>query len=367
MRAYSLGLLVGIAALSAVALGQMVTFCYLDDGNPPSEPPLTDMNGTPLPDGTLIRIMHDVGNPGPDPTDSVMASYPFNGDGIGIGTGYFYGELSVFNVGTIVYLAISGPGICWYTADYQVLPGVYQKCFEWVEWSQAVPPCPWSVPTSLVTFSYCIHPPWYWERPLGCPCESPLPDNFVMVMHDLNANGPDELDTALTTFTALDSVVDCIWVSPELTLPADFQIYLRIGEECCWRTGVYLITPPSMGIDLVWGNWICGSATCALITPEPGSSVLPDRIAITHVYPNPFNSSAQIELAVPIGGRVMVDIYNLSGQRVRTLLNNFQPAGVQHVTWNGRSDASQPVSSGVYLCRASSHGSAVVQKLLLLK
>jgi hypothetical protein len=121
-------------------------------------------------------------------------------------------------------------------------------------------------------------------------------------------------------------------------------------------------TPPNEDTDTT-------ESTFNLIPLSAGepSSLLPKRFEITSAYPNPFNSVTQIELAVPQTGPVTIEIYNVAGQRVRTLAHEAFLAGVHRLTWDARSDANLPVGSGLYLCRAVSHGSSVTKKLLLLQ
>ena len=85
-------------------------------------------------------------------------------------------------------------------------------------------------------------------------------------------------------------------------------------------------------------------------------------------YPNPFNSSTQITFELSSAGEVSLQVYNLIGQKVRTLVNGRKLVGTHRVKWNGRDDLGQPVASGVYIYRLSA-GEHFVQsrKMLLLR
>ena len=84
-------------------------------------------------------------------------------------------------------------------------------------------------------------------------------------------------------------------------------------------------------------------------------------------FPNPFNASTQIAFFLPEDGQVRVDIYNIVGQRVRTLVDDYRAAGEHSVLWSGTNDAGTVVASGVYFLRISTVDEAVVEKLHLLK
>ena len=60
-------------------------------------------------------------------------------------------------------------------------------------------------------------------------------------------------------------------------------------------------------------------------------------------------------------------IYNILGQRVRTLVNTIQPAGMYQVLWDSRSDAGVPVSSGIYFFRIQTKAYTATNKMLLLR
>jgi len=84
-------------------------------------------------------------------------------------------------------------------------------------------------------------------------------------------------------------------------------------------------------------------------------------------YPNPFNPVTNIAFSTKEEGRVTLDIYNLKGQKVRTLLNSILPADDHSVTWNGKDDGDNAVSSGVYFYQITSGRYTATKKMLLLK
>ena len=65
--------------------------------------------------------------------------------------------------------------------------------------------------------------------------------------------------------------------------------------------------------------------------------------------------------------RLVIDIYNAKGQKVRTLVNGINTKGKHEVTWNGKDDNNQAVANGIYFCKMQSNGKSSVLKLLKLK
>jgi photosystem II stability/assembly factor-like uncharacterized protein len=99
---------------------------------------------------------------------------------------------------------------------------------------------------------------------------------------------------------------------------------------------------------------------------------LPMEFALLQNYPNPFNPSTTVKFALPVPSKVAVEVFNLIGQRVNTLLNDVLPAGYHSVEWKGVGGAGQQLASGVYFIRFSATGTDGrafndVRKAMLMK
>lgn len=79
------------------------------------------------------------------------------------------------------------------------------------------------------------------------------------------------------------------------------------------------------------------------VVPEPETYMLFQN------YPNPFNPATKIRYRLPKDDNVTLTIYNTAGQKVRTLINQRQPAGIYTVEWDSRNDMGIQVSTGVYV------------------
>jgi hypothetical protein len=84
-------------------------------------------------------------------------------------------------------------------------------------------------------------------------------------------------------------------------------------------------------------------------------------------YPNPFNPVTTISYHVASSAQVELSIYNLLGQAVVTLVNEFQPAGPQVTSWNGQDGHNQSVASGIYFCRLRVGSDIYSRKMLFVK
>ncbi|MFQ5650829.1 MAG: alpha-amylase family glycosyl hydrolase [bacterium] len=97
------------------------------------------------------------------------------------------------------------------------------------------------------------------------------------------------------------------------------------------------------------------------------SGLLPERFELFRNYPNPFNPETTIRFDLPAFFHVVIQIHNVLGQKVRTLLDKGMPAGRYHIQWNGNDDSGHNVASGIYILRMVSGGFVQSIKLAKLK
>jgi glucuronoarabinoxylan endo-1,4-beta-xylanase len=89
---------------------------------------------------------------------------------------------------------------------------------------------------------------------------------------------------------------------------------------------------------------------------------LPTEVMLSQNYPNPFNPSTTIRFALPVPTEVRLDVFDLLGRQIVTLVNGAMPAGNHQVILNGAN-----LSSGVYVYRIQAGGVVISRKLTLLK
>ncbi len=84
-------------------------------------------------------------------------------------------------------------------------------------------------------------------------------------------------------------------------------------------------------------------------------------------YPNPFNASTTLEYQIPASGKVEVVVYNLTGQRIRSLIHQHQSAGRHRIVWDGKTDSGNEAGSGVYIVRMLSGNYKGSRKIIMMK
>jgi len=109
-----------------------------------------------------------------------------------------------------------------------------------------------------------------------------------------------------------------------------------------------------------WETWVTGV--------DFQAEVIPTEFSLAQNYPNPFNPNTSIAYGLNNDASVTLAIYNVLGQKVRTLVNNKQQiAGSYVVKWDGRNDAGLLVPSGMYVYRLEAGDRVLARKMLMLK
>ncbi|MCM2270989.1 MAG: T9SS type A sorting domain-containing protein [candidate division Zixibacteria bacterium] len=94
---------------------------------------------------------------------------------------------------------------------------------------------------------------------------------------------------------------------------------------------------------------------------------LPADYSLAQNIPNPFNPQTSIKYSLPVASHVLLDIVNVNGQRVITIVDGCREAGRHEVTWRGVDADGRPVASGIYFYLLQAEGYTQTRKMLLLK
>jgi hypothetical protein len=94
---------------------------------------------------------------------------------------------------------------------------------------------------------------------------------------------------------------------------------------------------------------------------------IPKTYELSQNYPNPFNPETMIKYDLPEPGYVNITVYNILGQKVKTLIDEYQEAGHKSVNWDGKDDGGKEVASGIYFYKIKATGFEKTKKMVLLK
>lgn len=97
------------------------------------------------------------------------------------------------------------------------------------------------------------------------------------------------------------------------------------------------------------------------------SEIAPQAINLQQNYPNPFNPSTSIAYSLKNNGEVNLEVYNMKGQLVKSLVNEFQETGDYNIRWNGDNETGKSVASGIYFYKLRTGKSSSAKKMILMK
>ena len=109
-----------------------------------------------------------------------------------------------------------------------------------------------------------------------------------------------------------------------------------------------------------------GTGYFALPLATLGGKALPERFALGPNYPNPFNPSTIIPYQLAASSVVRLEVFNLLGQRIATLVDGERPAGFHTAMWHGVDGAGRAVGAGVYIYRMTVGVESQTRRMVLL-
>ncbi len=127
--------------------------------------------------------------------------------------------------------------------------------------------------------------------------------------------------------------------------------------------GTFLIYPnDNAGADVMFASITFNNYVLA---NDP--TIKPELVMLKQNYPNPFNPSTQIDFELKKTDHIKLSIYNIKGQLVKTLADDYLQSGSHTYTWNGEDQYGQRIGSGVYFYRLETSGYSQTKKMLLIK
>ena len=109
------------------------------------------------------------------------------------------------------------------------------------------------------------------------------------------------------------------------------------------------------------------NSSSTTLVNEEDPMVQPVAFKLWQNYPNPFNAETIIQYFVPSRESIKLTVFNLLGQKVRTLIDGIRNAGQQHIKWDGTDYTGRPVSSGIYFCSLKIGELTETRKMILIR
>jgi subtilisin family serine protease len=144
--------------------------------------------------------------------------------------------------------------------------------------------------------------------------------------------------------------------------PDDFGVWLVFdnGSTVPAIFGKDIILPADINsAELIIGN--------KAFLSDQRIAALPEDFTLEQNYPNPFNPVTVIKFSLPIQADIRLEIFNILGQKTKTLIRSKYPAGHHAVEWDGQDESGNPVASGIYFYKLTSGDKILTRKMVLLK
>ncbi len=190
-------------------------------------------------------------------------------------------------------------------------------------------------------------------------------------------DGKVEISTLSKTGSASAYDGDIVYVRPEGT--SDWTAYDYVNSDGTFElpvetNGTYevKITTPDPNdeepIQTVEVTDLEGEVTLtATAISDPGDDLIVKSPKLYNAYPNPFNPSTTIRVDMAKTGQASLIIYNVIGQKVKTLFNGNLPQGTQKFVWNGTDDSGKQVASGLYFYQLKTNNTKITKAVMFLK
>jgi len=138
------------------------------------------------------------------------------------------------------------------------------------------------------------------------------------------------------------------------------------SDKCSYVGDLKWLKPTSVTAYLNSRNSLINNKLLITSQYNQATPDLPDAIRISN-YPDPFNPNTTINFYLPESGNVFLEVFNIKGQRVKTLINEHKETGSHDFMWDATDQNRRFVSSGVYFYRLSTGTNSIVNKMLLMK
>ncbi|MCP4547247.1 MAG: T9SS type A sorting domain-containing protein [bacterium] len=158
-----------------------------------------------------------------------------------------------------------------------------------------------------------------------------------------------------------------VWLQPA-TIEGDISVGETVEIEIGFDTagleqGTY---NARLRIELATGGVKMVPVTL-IVSDGTGVVDTPAAIYLAQNHPNPFNPTTQISFGLPEAGQARLEVFDVSGRRVRVLLNEALPAGRHQATWDGTDDGGTALATGLYFYSLTAGDRVLKAKMLLLK
>lgn len=174
---------------------------------------------------------------------------------------------------------------------------------------------------------------------------------------------PEALDSPESVVA--DSLRESGYVWRPLAEAAVIRNGAAVDTTWYWSVRSYDNYGDSRRSNQSWSFYL--AVTSSSVPIQDGGATLPTRFALFHSSPNPFNRSSIIRYDLPIACRVTIEVFNIRGQKIATLVDRHEDAGYKTTRWDSRCDNGAEAVNGIYFYRIRAGDFTASWRVVLLK
>lgn len=179
----------------------------------------------------------------------------------------------------------------------------------------------------------------------------------------LNNVETPELAGQNPSFAYLSSEIDSFndsWLNPF------GKLYLVYNDDTSYGSSVLGIGQETEG-SIKYARLNIDFDDAPIFTENANNDIASNNGVLYQNYPNPFNPETTISFNIKNPGHVQLEIYNIKGQKVKSLINEYREAGNHSIVWKGTNENKQQVASGIYLYKIRSGKFSSTRKMILIQ
>lgn len=271
-----------------------------------------------------------------------------------------YWDLTLLGLTIPVAVREIDPGAFWTgTLPYDTLGNAASHPFvHGVTWNWD---SPWAFLAEDVTPAWNIMPGHQCNPPADTQYDGVSPDHFVVnVLGALSGTPPEPLGRPIITLTFDVADIEGQFEFDTACFSASLSTVLMIDDQM----PVVDHGPTGTG-EFTFNKGIITVQESSGILETDGA--VPGAFTLRQNYPNPFNTNTLIEFSLAEDSHLTLEIFDILGRKITTLVDGFTSAGRHLARWSGKNDWGESVGSGVYFCRLTTGARSELKTMVLLK
>jgi hypothetical protein len=186
---------------------------------------------------------------------------------------------------------------------------------------------------------------------------TPQLDSYLPIEDTLYVNAGEAMAFALV---CSDENITYSWyINDELQAGTSF-VFNYTPTENGWHEVTGVVSNENYDLPKVW--WVNVTGGTGI-----NNDIVNSKAVLYQNIPNPFNPETSIKFSLVQSGHSLLEIYNIKGQLIKTLVNNDLVAGEHSFIWNGKNEKGDQVASGIYLYNLRTQDISIQKKAILLK